>query len=293
MKRRNLSLTALRAFEAAARLGGMSAASRELSVTHGAISRQVQHLERALEIELFAGPRTRPELTAAGRALRTPLTAAFDQIDAALEAIAPSGEAVLDISCLSTFLMRWLIPRLHRFRELHPQIEVRLQASSESGARQGRFDLAIVIDDANSRKTRRDVLFDEWLGVVATPHFFETRRLKEIGQILAGDMLQTATRLDAWDDWKRAAGIDSVRPTGAVFEHYYYTLEAVSAGLGACVAPWHLVVGEIQTRRLIAQFGFLRSGYLYATEIRPGARSKAERFRKWLLTEATAMPPPS
>jgi DNA-binding transcriptional LysR family regulator len=75
-----------------------------------------------------------------------------------------------------------------------------------------------------------------------------------------------------------------------VFEHYYYTLEAASAGLGICIAPWHLVVSEIQSGRLIAPFGFVRSGRRYCL-VHPAELAQAGKvrtFRRWIEKAARA-----
>src|SRR5262249_29696517 len=120
--KRALPLNALRAFEAAARHGRMTAAAAELHVTHGAVSRQVRHLEAVLGVRLFEGPKSRLTLTEAGRNLLPRLTAAFGEIEAAVDAVADRDEGPLDVSCTSTFAMRWLLPRLHRFNARHPAV---------------------------------------------------------------------------------------------------------------------------------------------------------------------------
>lgn len=296
MRRRPLPLNALRTFEAAGRLGRMTAAADELAVTHGAVSRQVQHLENVLGVALFAGPRTRPQLTPAGRALLPALSAALDQIEAAVQAATGVDDAVLDVSCLSTFLMRWLIPRLHRFRDQHPGIDVRLRAADDAAAPQrGGFDLLITVDDAPPATpggATAQVLFAEWLGPVATPGLARRTTLGPARDLPRDLLLQTKTRLNAWSMWCDAAGAPPVDPAGGVFEHYYYTLEAASAGLGICIAPWHLVAGDIATGRLVAPLGFVESGYRYVARPRVPADPGTDRFCRWLADEAAGMSAP-
>lgn len=297
MKRRFLPLTAMRAFEAAGRLGRMTAAAEELSVTHGAISRQVQHLEEILGIALFTGPRTKPQLTSAGQALLPALSSAFDQIEAAVQAITRAEDAILDVSCLSTFLMRWLIPRLHHFRELNPGIDVRLRAEEYSPAsRSEQVDVMITVDELTrispGRQAHR-LLFKEWLGPVAAPDLVRRQRIHQSNNLPTGLLLQTKTRLNAWSMWSEQASLPSITPTGAIFEHYYYTLEAATAGLGVAVAPWHLVVGDIAAGRLEAPFGFVESGYGYVARPRSPSNPKIAQFCEWLVTEATSMDAPT
>jgi LysR family glycine cleavage system transcriptional activator len=295
MKRRPLPLQALRAFEAAGRLGRMTAAGDELCVTHGAVSRQVQHLEDVLGLALFSGPRTRPHLTEAGRALLPALTSALDQIESAVQAITRAEDDVLDVSCLSTLLMRLLIPRLHNFHSRHPGIDLRLRAlEKQDDARSGRFDVAIIVDETRnlvSARQKADILFREWLGPVATPELASRNRVAP-GDLPADRQLQTKTRPNGWATWSAAAGVSLAPPAGAVFEHYYYTLEAATAGLGYCIAPWHLVMGEIHSGRLVAPFGFVESGYSYLVERRQPSNTKIERFCTWLAGEVATMPAP-
>lgn len=292
MKRRPLPLNALRSFEAAARLGRMIAAADELAVTHSAISRQIQHLETVLGVALFDGPRTKPRLTPAGQALLPALSSAFDQIDLAVRAASRIEDDVLDVSCLSTFLMRWLIPRLHRFNTLHPDIDVRLRATEFSTSpRSDRFDVAIEVDDGSPQVGDRPdshLLFRESLGPVMAPGMDVT----SVAALDRKPLLQTRTRMNAWAMWCTAAGVTAIDPKGTVFEHYYYTLEAASSGLGICIAPWHLVMDDIEAKRLTAPLGFAPSNYRYVARPRLGAARKVDRFCTWLVDEARGMPVP-
>lgn len=132
MRRHLPPLNALRAFEAAGRLGRLGLAALELSVTHGAVSRQVRQLEAWLGVRLFEGSRHAPVFSDAGARLLPALSGALDQMDAAVRDITAAGEQVLNISCPGTFTMKWLIPRLHHFHARHPDIEVRLSARGTS-----------------------------------------------------------------------------------------------------------------------------------------------------------------
>ncbi len=153
MPRRLPSLNALRTFEAVARLGRMTAAADELCVTHGAVSRQVRALQDELGAALFEdGARQALRLTPAGRSLAAALTPSLDRIAEAVEAVSPSSAPVLDVSCLSTFAMRWLIPRLHRFHARHAGIDVRLSTvSHEVRIERERYDVVIGVEDPRPR----------------------------------------------------------------------------------------------------------------------------------------------
>ncbi len=145
---RRPSLIGLRAFEAAARHGRMSAAAEELCVTHGAISRSIRHLEEELAVVLFSGPRNDLKLTEAGMALAAKIGPAFRQLDAAVAPVLAHDSGVIRVSCLSTFAMKWLIPRLNAFQETAPEIEVRLSvADSPIDFDRELYDVAIRITD--------------------------------------------------------------------------------------------------------------------------------------------------
>ena len=129
MKRGRLPLTAMRSFEAAGRLLSFSRAAEELFVSQAAISRQIRELEAFIGKPLFERLHRRVELTEAGRFLLDQLTASFDDIDLRLSQIlAEPAQAVLRISVEPTFAGGWLVPRLNRFREQHPDIDVSVDA---------------------------------------------------------------------------------------------------------------------------------------------------------------------
>jgi LysR family glycine cleavage system transcriptional activator len=156
------SLNALLAFEAA---------GRELGVTHGAVSRQVAHLEAVLGVLLFEGPKNRLALTPAGATLLRDLTAGFDRIESGVRRLREDANGALDVSCLGTFAMRWLIPRLHRFQATRPGIEVRLSASDAPiEFSRGAYEVAIRVTDHPVPADAPVVaLFDEHVGPVLAP----------------------------------------------------------------------------------------------------------------------------
>ncbi|NRF68781.1 LysR family transcriptional regulator [Aquincola sp. S2] len=296
MKRRLPPLNALRAFEAAGRLGRMTAAADELAVTPGAISRQVRQLEDALGVLLFDGPKQRPALTEAGRLLLPPLSDAFDRIEAVVRAVADEPAGTLDVSCFSTFTLRWLFPRLYRLQAVHPEIDVRLSTADRAvSVERERFDVVITLDDeapAASGRIVVEALFPEWLGPVLAPSLAASIRLRAPADLRGAQLLRTRTRPDAWVQWATRAGCPAPKPGGQLFEHYEFTLQAAAAGLGICIAPWHLVVDDLAAGRLVAPLGFCESGHRYVALRRAQRSVKAERFCAWLLREAAAMPLP-
>ncbi|MDR6671227.1 LysR substrate-binding domain-containing protein [Rhizobium sp. 1399] len=278
------SLNALRAFEAAGRLGLMKLAAEELNVTHSAISRQIQHLEEVLGTPLFEGPKHAPKLTEAGRILIPGLSAAFDQIDATVRLVSDTQDGVLDVSCLGTFLMKWLIPRLHRFRSDHPSIDVRLStADSPVDFSRESFDVAIRVGTGPWPDDCEVIpLFSERFGPVHAGNL-----PADGGSVMRLPRLSTQTRRSAWVDWTRLSGIKAGAESGTEFEHFYFMLEAAVGGLGMCIAPWPLVADDIKAGRLIAPFGFTESGQSYVALRRHRRNTKASTFCEWLRKAAT------
>ena len=110
------------------RHGQMKLAAEELGVTYGAVSRQVRGLEEVLGVPLFEGPRNKLLPSQAALEMQPVLQDAFDSIEGAVSRLMHRDLRTLDVSCLGTFAMRWLIPRLFDFQERHPEIEVRMTA---------------------------------------------------------------------------------------------------------------------------------------------------------------------
>ncbi len=284
------SLNSLRAFEAAARLGRMTLAGAELSVTHGAISRQVRQLERTLGVDLFEGPKTRLRLTEAGMTLLPYLTDGMERIEAGVRAVVDEAAGLLDVSSMGTFSMRWLIPRLHRFQAAHSDIEVRLGAGDgpPDFTRRDRFDVALRVGTGPwPDDTEVIPLIEEHIGVVMAPVIAERLDPGDVRSIALVPRLETVTRPTAWADWWGRVADSTCDIGGTPHEHFYFMLEAATGGLGACVAPWILVMDDVRAGRLIAPFGWVESGQTYvALRHRERRNRKADRFIAWLMAEA-------
>jgi LysR family glycine cleavage system transcriptional activator len=294
MKRRLPPLNALRAFEAAARLGRMTAAAEELSVTPGAISRQVRQLEQALGVPLFEGAKNKPQLTAAGASLWPALSSALDQMETAVREVRSGKAGTLDVSCFSTFTVKWLIPRLYDFNALHPDIEIRLSAAGHAvDLERDRHDLAITVAERGREATATlRPLFVERLGPVMAPALAAQANVRKPGDLAGLPLLHTKTRPEAWQTWCTSRGVALPSQGGPVFEHYYFTLEAAVGGLGVCIAPWHLVMDDLRAARLVAPLGFEESAYQYMARRRAGPHARLDSFCAWLEKQAREMPVP-
>ncbi|PUE09317.1 LysR family transcriptional regulator [Limnohabitans sp. T6-5] len=292
MKRQLPPLHALRAFEAAARLGRMSAAALELSVTPGAISRQVQQLERILNVKLFEGSKNKPMLTPTAQTLLSALSPALDQIEAAVKAVSDTNCGTLDVACFSTFMVKWLIPRLFDFKAQYPDIEIRLQTTQRADdPDQERMDLVIAVQELTPNMPNILPLFPEQLGPVLAPSLAASTDLKTPLDLEGKTLLQSKGRLNAWSMWATAMGCATPQGPGPTFDHYYFALEAAVGGLGIAVAPRHLVADDMLAGRLVAPFGFSNSGLHYVAKRRPRHNLRLDFFCDWLQSQAILFAP--
>lgn len=281
--RRTLPLTALRAFEAFGRLGSMSAAADELAVTHSAVSRQIKRLEALLGLPLIEGPRSATRMTRFGAALLPGLSLGFDQLQLAVQTV-PAQEQVVDVSCLSTLAIRWLVPRLFGFQTLHPQTRVRL-TSDDGPVRSGPNgpDIAIRVGRGPWPADRAvHDLFGDATGPVIAPAF----RPSYDEEILRLPRLSAATRQKAWSDWSDRTGRALEPSKTTEFEHHHVMIEATLAALGVGLVPDILIRPELQSERLIAPFGFSKTGMRYVALSQSAPSPAAETFLNWLTAEA-------
>ena len=291
MKRGALPLNALRAFEATARNGKMTLAADELGVTYGAISRQVRSLEEMLGVTLFEGPRNRLRPTDAAEDLLPSLTDAFDGIEAAVNRVTGQEKRLLDISCFGTFVLRWLIPRLYDFQNRHPAIEVRLTSEDiPVDFRRHKMDIAIRSDQGGQDQwgdATITPLLDDLVGPVVSPSLVPEGGFQDPAALAALPILHTKTRPGAWPKWCAAVGA-SLPLDGQNFEHFYFLLEAATAGLGVAIAPHILVQDDLRAGRLVAPFGFIPSGIAYVALSPPNAGKDSQAFLSWLQAMAAA-----
>ena len=292
MPKRNMPpLTALRAFEAFARLGRMSLAADELCVTHGAISRQVRSLERECGVRLTQGPRNSLRLTDAGTRLAASLGEAFDGIERSFLSLRASADRELHVSCVGTLAMRWLIPRLAGFHALHPGLSIRVtEAYGPVDFGRDQFDAAIRLAETIPGEGLEATAFlDNFHGPVMTPSL-----AGDLEHLARAPRLHTRPHRQAWAEWAQHARLEvGEAAEHREYEHLFYMLEAAVAGLGVGVSPWIYVAGDVASGRLAAPFGFVRTpARFYFVAPRASPRPVVSAFRDWLIEEARAAPPP-
>lgn len=286
------SLNALRAFEAAARLGSMSLAAQELHVTHGAVSRQVRVLEEALGQPLFVRQGRGVALTAVGQQLREQCSAAFGQLrEAWLQLRQQRATAAFVLGCSGSVLARWMIPRLERLRHELPALTVHLAVQEEPVAEHlAEVDAALLLA-APPWPSGWQVheLAPERIGPVLSPRYPGAERLRgqPASALCEEPLLHTASRPQAWPEWANTMGLPSESLQQAqALPHLYFLLEAATAGLGVAIAPQPLVADDLASGRLLAPWGFRETSARWVlASSRRMDDGRIEALAAWLRTE--------
>jgi DNA-binding transcriptional LysR family regulator len=250
-------LNALRAFEAAARLGSFAAAAAELNVTPGAISQQVRGLEDWLGRPLFERRPRALRLTGAGRGYLPSLSEAFDRIDAATrELLRPAPRRTITLATPPAFATGWLLPRLARFHAGHPEFEVHLSSTTR------RIEPDTEGVDAVIRHGRGGYgdlacwhLFGDRLMAVCGPGYpAAAGRARQEGPA-AYRRLEALDAADDWPDWLAAHDLPVTADDSRLsFGDSRLAIEAAVNGLGVALADVSLVEPLLAEGRLVAPF---------------------------------------
>jgi len=284
------SLAALRAFEAAARHQNLSAAARELNVTHAAIAQHVRSLEADLSTPLLFRSGRGVALTEEGRHLAQHLTDGFEVIAEGVSALQRSKEdRPLSVSVTPSFAANWLMPRIGGFWQAHPEISLSINPSvTLIDLRRDGFDMAIRFGNGQWPGVSCELLTSGEFWVVASPKLLstdETLTLKEAGNY---PWLMDLHMLE-WRQVVEDAGLDLNTVDMTSLETNELVLSATVAGLGVSVHPKSLVGREVAfgTLKQICSLPRTDLGYHLVTLPRP-LSAKERAFRKWLMAEAKA-----
>lgn len=246
----------LRAFEATARTGSVTAAAQELNVTHSAVSHQLRTLESHLQVQLFARSGRRLKLTSQGAALLPDLTAAFERMAWAtsrLDRPVMSGE--LRIGCVAAVLTYWLLPRLDAFAGRYPDIRLYLDtARTPEGLYRSAHDVAILYGDG----TWKDLWVTRWSTVqlfpVANPTLLHTTPIRSVRDLAEHRLLFAGDHRE-WQSWLVEAGAPQLT-TGrsATLSDAYLTTQAALLGQGVALGDSITSQPLLENGSLVAPF---------------------------------------
>lgn len=252
--RRLPSLNGLRAFEAAARHGSFSAAGEELHVTQAAVSRMVRLLEERLRFRLFERLPNGLILTSQGKALQPGITAAFDAIAGITERVSAIRTApVLTLGVGPSFAVRWLIPRLVKFYQQHPEIEVRLATGGATNPFKDDWTCGIQLGNGDWPDCEAELLFSADLFPVCAPAV--AHQLAHPSDLNKATLLHVQHSPDEWRTWLAAAGEKTTDATlGPRFDTYAMALQAAIDGVGVALGLRPYVEDDIVAGRLVSPF---------------------------------------
>src|SRR5258706_15790213 len=304
-------LNALRAFESAARHLSFAMAAKELHVTPAAISHQVKGLEEHLNHRLFRRLKRGLELTRAGQVLLPRLSEGFGRLGDAVEELRTlDEEASLSVSAATSFATRWLAPRLHRFVSAHPELDVRINASTrlidpsrdESGAGDALAgspvedaDIVVRFGTGDYPGFRVDKLLTVAVKPMCSPRLAASGPpLRTAADLKKHVLIHDNVRFDdgrgLWDAWFEAAGMTGIDTThGLRFSHAMLALEAAADGMGVALGMPVLASSDLASGRLVAPLPLslpLKFAYYIVSGADPAERADVAAFRNWLLAEA-------
>ena len=290
------SLTALRAFEAAARHTSFREAADELCVTHSAVSHQIKELERSLGVALFHRLSRRVALSDAGRLLFPIVRDAFDRIAEGAELTRRSIAAgELTVQVYVTVAVRWLIPRLHRFERASPDIRLRLSTTARGWAFDlGNVDAGIVhAEPPLDPHVAHWPLFQATLVPVVSPQLAPSREQGRAADALDHRWLRViGPGADDWASWLAATGLEGLAGRGSLlFDSYLLAIEAAIEGAGLALIPSFMIASELRSGRLVQPFGPRvpqSGGWYLACRRERAADPVIGRFRAWLEAEVAA-----
>jgi LysR family glycine cleavage system transcriptional activator len=301
VQRRLPPLNAVRAFEAAARLGGFNAAGAELNVSANAVGRLVKVLEESVGVALFRRLPRGVVMTEAGKRYLAGVGRLLDQLsEATADLRRLETGRVLKVSAMPSMVTRWLIPRLERLTARHPGLDVRLFATTaQTDFAREDIDVAIRIGRGCYPGMHSELLMHEDYFPVCSPKLLSgSAPLKEPADLARHVLLHDQCGcvsclpdLIDWKNWLAAVGVTTINAErGLRYSFSHMTLQAAAAGLGVALASSALLADDLATGRLARPFGDLavRSPYSFFI-VCPEATADSEKvvlFRDWALSEA-------
>jgi LysR family glycine cleavage system transcriptional activator len=284
-------LAAVRAFEAAARLGSFTRAADELGMTQAAVSYQIKLLEERVGAPLFLRQPRQVVLTETGRRLSAAVTDAFDALRAAFADLHEAGNAVLTISATHAFASNWLAPRLGTFQLAHPDLAVRLSVSDHlTDFAREEVDVAIRHGRGPWPGLAMHRLFPIRFAPMCSPEL-----LRREGPLATpADLLRLPLLSPTdpwWREWFELAGVEAPgleARAGVALDSQQIEGRAALAGQGVAILTPVLWADELQSGRLVQPFALAGDNGRCYWLVYPEARrqvAKVRTFRGWLLAE--------
>ncbi|MEN4922614.1 LysR substrate-binding domain-containing protein [Achromobacter spanius] len=292
MQRRTLPLSALRAFEAAARLGSFKAAAQELAVTPTAVSHQIRALEAGTGLALFDRQVRKVSLTDAGAQLYPVLRDGFDTFEATLARLTlHRTRTQVSISATNAFTVKWLVPRMADFRRRHPDIDLQLQASDDLvDLRSTAVDIAIRYGRGPYPGLSTQPLFTDRFAPVANPRLGVTSP-EDLARVplIRFDWKRPQPENPTWERWFAVAKrLPPPQASQLRFSDEGHAIQAAVAGHGIALVSLALIKDELQAGHLVQPFGPVIEGHTYhlATYAGRPLSAAVQAVADWLCGQA-------
>ena len=288
MSKRLPSTSALISFEVAARHQSFAKAAHELSLSEGAISRQIAKLEEFLGTRLFNRVGNRVELTGLGTSYAMQIRGSLADIERhTRQLIADSrGVTSLEIGVIPTLASRWLIPRLTRFHERHPEIEINLRERTKPfSLEESGLQAAINYDHPVWQTMKVQLLFEEPMVPICHP------RLRGVAPARMPLLHKLGSNF-SWAQYTTLAELPlNAESTGPSYDRYGLLIEVAKAGIGMALVPGRYVEEELLEGKLIAPWPVIsemRERYVLVTRPSIESAPALAKFERWLMEEAIA-----
>lgn len=247
-------LNALRAFEAAARLGGLAAAAEELCVSPGAVAQQVKALEEWVGVALFERRSQGVQLTPLGADIAEEFESAFDQLGTAIQTLrVKATPTVVRIAALPSIAQLWLSPRLPRMRAVAPDMSISVTVLERApNLHREPYDLSLFFS-SHTNGGQVAALHDEEIFPVCSPEL--ARTLTNPSDLEGTTCLHDVNWSDDWNRWMAAISpASSFKAKGPSFSLYSLAVEEAKQGAGVLIGHTPLVDQHIKSGELIAPF---------------------------------------
>ena len=278
------SLAALRAFDALARTGSLSAAGRLLNVTHAAIAQHLRAPETHFGVPLATRDGQTMRLTETGHELAAALGEGFDIIsDGVARLTERQAAAPVNVTLTATFAEAWLMPRIGDFWARHPEVDLRLMPSVRLvDLRRDQIDVAIRFGTGDWPGVQVEPLLLDAFVVIAAPGYAAPR------EGYAGKTWLFSRPASEQEIWGRRIGVDFETEPAQEMPNNSLVLSAVRAGLGVSIQSRALVEAELASGQLVALHEGDAGGLGYHIVTRPGVlRPGAKAFVRWLKLQAS------
>ncbi len=276
----------LRVFDAVCKAGGVRRAADALSVTPGAVSQQIKHLEGALGVTLFRKAGREIELTDAGRDLARRIGDLFDQVEATVDDFVRRAKpGRIRLKVIPSFATKWLIPRLATFCAQFPEIDVAMATvtRAEEVEELGDADFVVRQGTGHWPGLHADLLFEDAFVPACAPAIAST--IRTLDDLAHTTLIRSMMRPEAWSTWFASAGLPGLEPARAIsLANTALCLQAAADGVGVAIVQQAYVTDDLASGRVVIPIPHVArtgEGYFLACDPRRKDDYPLLQFREW------------